>query len=51
MVKNGSFSPSENEASDNDNEEINEPLTQIEFDTGSTAEAGANEDTEAVTSD
>merc|ERR1712173_101358 len=31
MVKNSSFSPAENEASDKDNEEVNEPVTQIEM--------------------
>ena len=43
MVKNGSYAPSENEASDKDNEETDENLTQIE--------AGANDDVENVTSE
>ena len=43
MVKNGSYAPSENEASDKDNEEFDETLTQVE--------AGANDDVENATSE
>ena len=38
MVKNGSFAPSENETSDKDNEEVNEPVTQIELEASSQTE-------------
>lgn len=38
MVKNGSFAPSENETSDKDNEEVNEPVTQIELEASSHTE-------------
>merc|ERR1712062_268428 len=38
MVKNGSFTPSENETSDKDNEEVNEPVTQIELEASSHTE-------------
>ena len=33
MVENGSFSPSDHEASDKDSEEVSEPVTQIEMET------------------
>ena len=33
MVGNGSFSPRDHEVSDKDNEEVNEPVTQIEMET------------------
>merc|ERR1711953_242253 len=38
MVKNGSFAPSEIETSDKDNEEVNEPVTQIELEASSHTE-------------
>jgi len=47
MVENGSFSPTENDAIDKDNEEVNEPVTQIEMETS--VEAG--DDTKNVESE